>query len=139
MKLNPIGLARVLLGGIFLFFGLNGFLHFLPSPPLTGRALAFVGGLAASGYFFPLLKGTEIAAGLLLLSGRYVPLALTVLAPIVVNILAFHAFLVPDLGIPLIVLALEVFLAWSYRGAFRSVLQARFEPEPIRVRVPRTA
>jgi hypothetical protein len=90
-----------------------------------------MGGLAASGYFFPLLKLTEIAAGLLLLSGRFVPLALTVLAPIIVNIVAFHAFLAPGgIGIALFVLALELYLAWSYRDAFRSVLKSNARPVP---------
>ncbi len=121
--------ARVLLGAVFFIFGLNGFLHFLPQPPMTGLPLQFVGGLAASGYFFPLLKSIEVASGLLLLSGRFVPLALAVLAPIVVNIFAFHAFLAPS-GIPvaIFVLLLEVFLAWSYRDAYASMLKARTAP-----------
>jgi hypothetical protein len=50
--------ARLLLGAIFFVFGLNGFLHFIPQPPPTGLAAVFAGGLGASGYFFPLLKGT---------------------------------------------------------------------------------
>ena len=75
--------ARLALGAIFTVFGLNGFLHFIPAPPPSGLAAVFVGGLGASGYFFPLLKGTAVAVGLLLLSNRFVPLALTVLAPIV--------------------------------------------------------
>jgi hypothetical protein len=91
--------------------------------------MGFVGGLFASGYFFPLLKSIEIVAGVLLLSGRFVPLALAVLAPIVVNILAFHVFLAPGLALPLVILALELFLAWSYRGAFRPMLRARVVPD----------
>src|SRR5262245_14008901 len=87
--------ARVVLGLIFTVFGLNGFLHFLPQPPSTPAAMAFGGALAATGYMFPLIKGTEVLAGVLLLSGRYVPLALTLLAPVVVNIVAFHLFLAP--------------------------------------------
>lgn len=84
----------------------------------------------ASGYFFPLLKGTEVISGLLLLSNRFVPLALTMLAPIVVNIVAFHAFLAPaGLGLAGLVLALEVYLAWAYRAAYRSVIVAHVEPE----------
>jgi uncharacterized membrane protein YphA (DoxX/SURF4 family) len=122
--------ARVLLGLIFFVFGLNGFLHFLPQPPISGPPADFVGALAATGYMFPLLKGAEVAAGTLLLAGRFVPLALTVLAPIVVNIVAFHAFLAPSgLALPLVVVALEIFLAYSYRGAFRPMLRARVAPD----------
>ena len=87
--------ARVLMGVPFLVFGLNGFLHFLPTPPMPAAAGAFVGALAASGYLFPVLKTVEVAAALLLLSGRFVPLALTLLAPVLVNIVAFHAALAP--------------------------------------------
>ncbi len=116
-------IARYLLGGTFLLFGLNGFLHFIPQPPPPEAAGAFLGGLAGAGYFFPLLKLTEIAAGVALLANRLVPLALTVLASIVVNIVAFHAFLAPaGLGIALAVLVLEAYVAWTHRDAFRSVV-----------------
>ena len=122
-------LARVALGLIFTVFGLNGFFHFLPQPPLEGTALQFVGGLAAAGYFFPLLKGTEVLVGLALLSGRYVPLALTVLAPISINIFAFHAFVAgAGLGLPLVILALQLFLAWQNRAAYSAVLAAKAQP-----------
>ena len=78
-----------------------------------------MGALAASGYFFPLLKATEVIAGLLLLSGQRVPLALTVLAPVVVNISAFHLFLAPEgLGMAAVLVALEIYLAWTQRAAF---------------------
>jgi hypothetical protein len=133
MKTKTIHASRILLGLIFTVFGLNGFFHFLPQPPMSGPPAAFAGALFASGYFFPLLKGTEVISGALLLSGRLVPLALTVLAPVIVNIVAFHAFLAPSgLALPIVVVALEVFLAWSYRGAFRSVLQVHAEPEGAR-------
>lgn len=121
--------ARVLLGLIFTVIGLNGFLHFLPMPPLTGPAAAFMGGLASAGYFFPLLKGTEVVAGLLLLSGRFVPLALVVLAPVIVNIAAFHVFMTPgDLGMAALLVFLLAFLAWTYRGSYRGVLDPRARP-----------
>jgi len=108
--------ARVLLGAVFLVFGLNGFLHFLPQPPAPPRAMAFAGALAASGYFFPLLKATEVVAGALLLLG-FVPIALTLLAPIVVNIVAFHVFLAPG-NYAVVVLAAEIYLAVVHRAAF---------------------
>jgi uncharacterized membrane protein YphA (DoxX/SURF4 family) len=118
--------ARLFLGLVFTVFGLNFFLHFLPMPAAPPRAAAFAGALFASGYLFPLLKATEVAAGLLLLSGFFVPLALAVLAPIVINIVGFHLFLEPSgLPLPLVVLAAELFLAWSYRAAFAPMLHLR--------------
>ena len=122
--------GRIGLGLIFFVFGLNGFLHFLPNPPPPGGpALAFMGGLAATGYFFPLLKGVEVASGLLLLTNRFVPLALTLLAPIIVNIVAFHALLAPSgIVLALAILAAELYLAWSYRAAFRPMLRSRVSP-----------
>lgn len=118
--------ARILMGVGFLIPGLNGFFHFMPMPPAPEAAMNFAGALAATGYMFPLVKSLEIAAGIALLSGRFVPLALLVLAPIMVNILAFHAALAPaGLGMPLVLFALGLYLAWSYRDAFRPVLRAK--------------
>jgi hypothetical protein len=124
--------ARLLLGAAFTVFGLNGFLHFLPMPAPTGLSAVFMGGLAATGYMFPLIKGTEVVTGLLLLGNRFVPLALTILAPVVVNILAFHLFLAPaGLVLPLFLTALGVYLAYTERAAFAPVLRARSnEPVP---------
>jgi hypothetical protein len=120
--------ARILLGLVLFVFGLNGFLHFIPQPPLEGPAGAFGGALAATGYMFPLIKGTETIAGLMLLSNRFVPLALTLFAPIAVNILLFHTILAPaGAGMAIALLVLEIFLAWSYRGAFASMLRAKVE------------
>ena len=128
MKSKAVTGARFVLGLVFFVFGLNGFLHFIPQPPPSGAAGDFAGALFASGYFFPLLKGTEVIAGALLLAGRFVPLALAVLAPIVVNIVAFHAFLAPQ-GLPLaiVVLALEVGLAWAHRSVYRPMLRAQID------------
>jgi hypothetical protein len=76
--------------------------------------------------------GTQTLAGLALLIGRFVPLALTVLAPVITNIVAFHVWLAPSgLAVALFVAALELFLAWSYRDAFSSVLRARAEVAPV--------
>jgi len=106
-------IARLLMGLIFFVFGLNGFFHFLPMPPMPEGAGAFMMGLKGSGYFFPFLKGTEIVCGLLLLSGAFVPLAIIVLAPIVINIFLFHAFLAPSgLPLPIIIGLLEIYLAF---------------------------
>ncbi len=91
-------------------------------PPPSGEAGAFLGSLASAGYFFPFLKATELVVGILLLSRRFVPLALTILAPISLNILAFHLFLAPE-GLPLavIVVILHASLAWHHRDAYRSL------------------
>lgn len=130
MKTKLILAARILLGLIFFVFGLNGFLHFLPQPPMSGPPAAFAGALFATGYMFPLIKATEVIGGLLLLSGRLVPLALTILAPVVVNIFAFHLFLAPSgLAIPVVVVALEIFLARSYWSAFASVVRVNVAPD----------
>lgn len=120
--------ARLGMGLVFTVFGLNGFLHFLPQPPLAGPAGAFAGALAATGYMFPLIKGTEVVAGLMLLSNRFVPLALAIIAPVVVNIFAFHAFLTPPNPLAIVLLAVNVYLAWAYRDAFRPMLGARVQP-----------
>jgi hypothetical protein len=135
-------IARYLLGAGFTLFGLNGFLHFLPQPPAPAAAMSFGAALAATGYMFPLIKGTEVIAGLLLLSNRYVTLALALLAPVLVNIVAFHAFLAPaGLALPVVLLALELYLAWSYREAYLPMLRARVEPAiaPASRAAPRTA
>ncbi len=117
--------TRVLQGLIFFVFGLNGFLNFLPMPPMAPEAMNFFTAMMATGYFFPVLKGTEVLAGLLLLSNRFVPLALILLAPIVVQICLFHTF-VEKSGLPmaLALVVLEAVNAYFRRDAFRDVLRA---------------
>jgi len=129
--------ARIALGLVFFVFGANGFLNFLPQPPSPPAASAFGAALAATGYMFPLIKTTEVVAGAMLLAGRYVPLALTLLAPIIVNIVAFHVALAPG-GLPLaaFVLSAEIALAWFYRDAFRGVLTARSVPRSVTTEGP---
>lgn len=125
--------ARVSLGLVFFFFGLIGVLSFAgliplsqPSTPPPQAAAAFSDALMKTGYMFPLLKATECVVGGLLLTNRYVPLALALIAPVVVNIVAFHAFLAPSgLGLAAVVLALEVYLAWTYRRAYGPLLAMR--------------
>ena len=114
-------IARTLLGLVFLVFGLNGFLHFIPNPPPPAAAGAFFGALFATGYMPKLIFGAQVIGGALLLLGVAVPFALVILAPIIVNIIPFHIYLSPDpmaMGIALTVAVLEVFLAWYYRAAF---------------------
>lgn len=123
--------ARLLLGLTFFVFGLNGFLNFIPPPttPMPEVVTTFVGALLQTGYMFPLIAGTEVLTGALLLANRFVPLALVLLAPVIVNIVAFHVFLERSgLGIALVVLALELYLAWSYRHAYYPMLARRATP-----------
>lgn len=130
-SLSPslLAAARLSLGLLFTVFGADGFLHLLPQPAVPPEAGAFLGALGATGYMFPLIKGTELAAGLLLLSGRLVPLALLLLAPVVVNIVAFTVALSPANPLAAVVLAGELLVAWGYRDAFRGVLEVR--PAPV--------
>lgn len=97
-------IVRLLLGFVMFASGLAGLLNLVPVPPdLPERLMTFNSGLMASGYFMPLLKVTEMICGALLLSGFFVPLALVVLAPIVLNIFLVHAFLAPS-GLPLAII-----------------------------------
>lgn len=132
--------ARTLLGLIFLVIGLNGFLHFMPNPPVPPRAGEFMGALAAAGYMFPLIKGTEVVAAAMLLSGKLVPLALVLLAPVIVNIAAFHLFLAPSgFGMVATIVGLELFLAWAYRDSFAPVLRVNARPADADERAVRPA
>jgi uncharacterized membrane protein YphA (DoxX/SURF4 family) len=109
--------SRILLGLIYTVFGLNGFLQFLPIPPMPEAAQTFMMGLASSGYFFPVLKGTEVLGGLMLLGGVAAPVALVVLAPITLQIFLFHAVLTPgfeNLLMPLYMILLHGVSASGY-------------------------
>ncbi len=124
-------IARVLMGLVFVVFGLNGFLHFIPEPKnaMPEGAAAFAGALAKTGYMFPMVMGTQLLVGVLLLLNRFVPLALALLAPVVVNIVAFHVFLAPaGLVLAIVVLVLELYLAWAYRASFRPMLTCGARP-----------
>jgi hypothetical protein len=125
MRSKLITIARVALGLLFVLSGLNGFFHFMPEPPVDGRAAVFKHALDSTGYIIPLLKTVELGAGLLLVSGRLIPLALALLAPVVLNIAAFHLFLAPQ-GLPVVafMLAAGLVLAWRQRAAFRALLRA---------------
>jgi len=122
MKILTI-IVRSLLGLIFIVFGLNAFLHFISMPPPQGLAADFMKALFMSQYFY-VIAILQIAGGALCLLGRFVPLGLTLLGPVIVNILLFHIFLQPT-GLPLalVVSALALFLLWAYRRAFSPLLQ----------------
>lgn len=121
--------ARILLGFVFLMTGLNGFLSFLPPPPpdaMPAGAMDLMMAMMKSGYMMPLVAGTQLVGGVLLLANRFVPLALTILAPVIVHILAFHAFLAPGgSAMGVIVLGLEIYLAVVNARAFRPMLAMR--------------
>ena len=124
-------IARVLLGLPLLVFGLNAFFNFIPQPatPMPEGAAAFAGALMKSGYMMQLIGVTHLIVSLFLLSNRFVPLALALFAPFMVNSVAFHVFLEHSgLVMAAIFLALELYLAWSYRHAYRTMLAAKVDP-----------
>jgi len=123
MKIATI-IARILLGLIFVVFGSNAFLHFLPMPPPPpGLAGEYFHALLASGYVY-VIGGFQVIGGLFLLIGRFVPLGLIILGAIIVNIWCFHLLMAPE-GLPpaVIVTLLELFLVWRYRDAFAGILR----------------
>src|SRR5207253_10351865 len=106
MKIVTV-IARILLGLIFVVFGLNGFLNFLSMGPMpTGLAGQFVGALALSHYFW-VVAALQIAGGALLLANRFVPLALVLLGPVIVNIICYHVFLNPSGAVPAVVVTVR--------------------------------
>ncbi|KAB8033660.1 DoxX family protein [Fluviispira multicolorata] len=127
MKNKVVMIVQILLGLIFFVFGLNGFFHFLPmSNSMPIAASGFMGALISTGYMFSLIKGVEVVGGFLLLTNMWVPLSLAILAPNVVNIVLFHTFLAPSgLPIAIAVLIFELFLAWSYRKRYSSMLSRK--------------
>ncbi len=114
-------IARYLLGLIFLIFGANGFLHFIPMPPPAGVAGQFMGALFVSHMLVAIFL-VQLLGGILLLVGRYVPLALVLLGPVIVNIVLFHSFMAPS-GLPLATLVVLLWLltAWSVRESFAGI------------------
>jgi putative oxidoreductase len=120
--------ARILMGLPLVVFGLNAFFNFIPQPttPMAEGAAAFLGALMKTGYMMPLIGLTQLIVGLGLVSNRFVPLALALFAPFIVNSIAFHAVL-EHTGLPMaaVFLVLELYLAWVYWPAFRTLLAAR--------------
>jgi uncharacterized membrane protein YphA (DoxX/SURF4 family) len=123
MKIATI-IARILLGFIFVFFGSNAFLRFLPMPPLPeGTTGLYLKAFFDSGYVY-VIGGMQLLSGLVLLIGRFVPLGLTVLGAIIFNIWVFHILMAPE-GLPpaLVVTLLWAFLIWRYRESFAALLR----------------
>lgn len=121
-----VSMARVVLALPFLLFGLNHFLHFMemPSPTLPEPATQFAGALATTGYL-NVVKVLELVGAAIVLSGRLVPLGLTILTPIAVNILLFEVFLVGSLGPGLVLTLLCIVLVWAYRSHFVPVFAVK--------------
>jgi putative oxidoreductase len=120
-------ISRFLLGLIFLVFGLNGFLHFIPMPSPSGVAGQFLGTIFVSKYLLA-ISGLQVISGALLLINRYLPLALTILGPIIVNILLFHGLMNPaGIGLAVFVTILWGLVFASVRSAFGGIFQARVD------------
>ena len=135
MKIATI-IARSLLGLLFVTFGSNMFLHFIPMPPPPeGPAREFMTALFMSHYLY-VVGAVQVAGGVLLLIGRQVPLGLTLLGPVIVNILCFHALMAPA-GLPMaiVVSLLALFLLWRYREHFAGLVKNA----PVLSDIPRQA
>ena len=116
-------IVRILFGLAFIVFGLNFFLNFIKAPPPTGLAADYFKVMAGSGYLH-VIGTVQLLSGLLLLIGKFVPLALTLLAGMLFNILTLHILMAPE-GLPmaLVFAVVELFLIWSYRDRFAGILQ----------------
>lgn len=120
-------ISRILLGLLFTVFGLNGFLHFIPMKPPTGLAGQYMGALFVSHYLVVVFL-VQLIGGILLLVNRFVPLALLLLGPVLVNILLFHSFMAPE-GLPMALFATVLWLIVfaGVRQAFAGVFVQRVE------------
>jgi len=125
MKIAVV-IVRVLTGLLFLFASIVVLFNLVPQPELSGRVKVFMDGMNATGYLIPLIKITELVCGIAFVSGRFVPLATVVIAPVVVNIFLFHAF-VDRQGLPVAVFLVfaNLFLAFAHWDKFKPVLSAK--------------
>ncbi|CAG5017468.1 hypothetical protein DYBT9275_05778 [Dyadobacter sp. CECT 9275] len=119
-------IVRILMGLIFSASAIAVLFKLVPQPELHGPVKTFNEGIAAAGYFIPMLKSIELICGLLLISGRFISLVTLVLLPITINIFAFHAFLAPE-GLPVAIFLLlgNIFLAYVYRRNYDALLIAK--------------
>lgn len=125
MKIAVI-IVRVLMGLLFLFGSIVFFFNLMTPPPLPEKVQKFMDGVNAAGYLMPLIKITELFCGIAFVAGRFVPLATVVIAPIIVNIFFFHAF-VDSSGLPVaifLVLA-NSFVAYAYWDKYKPILEAK--------------
>ncbi|MCT4642354.1 MAG: hypothetical protein N4A33_08665 [Bacteriovoracaceae bacterium] len=115
--------TRLLFGLAFFIFGINGFLQFMPTPPMTSQAGALMGAFAKTGYFFPMIKTLEILIGSMLLLNLYAPLATILITPILIGITTIHLFLNPaGLAMMLILHILHGIIVWGYKDHYKSLL-----------------
>jgi len=123
MKIAVV-IVRILLGLMFAVFGSNAFLHFIPMPEIPGEAGAFMGAMFKSGYIYAIGAFQVLGGLLLLIGGRFTGLGLTLLGPIIVNIVLYHIFLDRN-GLPMaaVVSALALFLLWAHRDRFPAIFQ----------------
>jgi putative oxidoreductase len=121
-------IARILVGAIFVFFGFNLMFPFLPNPPMPpGPAKDFLTVIAVT-HYIAVVGFFQVVPGILLLINRYVPLAIALLAPMLVNILTTHTLVMHGNGlfpVPILVVLLWLFLFWRYRSSFSGLFQAR--------------
>lgn len=125
MKIAAV-IIRTLMGLLFLFASVAYFFKLFPEPVLTGNMKIFNDGLAASGYLLGLVKGIELVCGLAFVTGRFVPLAALLIAPVTVNIVGVHAFLDPKgLPVALFVLLGNLFLGYYYREVYKPLFRPK--------------
>lgn len=129
MKIAAV-IARYLLGFIFVVFGLNGFLHFIPQPPPTGLALQYFSVMSGS-HIMSVVFAIQLIGGVLLLANQYVPLALALLGPVIANILLYHLTMAPaGVGPGLLTFILWLIVFYAVRSAFAGIFAAKVDPEP---------
>jgi|SRR4051812_40113534 len=118
MKIAVI-IVRTLMGLLFLFASIVVLFHLIDPPPQTGAVKVFNDGLTITGYFMTVLKLTELLCGVAFVTGRFVPLATVVIAPIIVNIFLFHAFMdTTGLPVAIFLVLANLFLAYAYRKSY---------------------
>lgn len=118
-------IIRILLGLMLVVFGLNKFLNFMPMPPMPDAAGEFMGALAKSGYIMPIVAIVEILAGIALFANKFVPLALVILFPVLLNAFLFHLFLdVAGIGGALFAIGMNIFLFFTHKDSYKEILKA---------------
>ena len=120
--------ARLIFGLAFFIFGINGFLNFMPTPPMTTEAGTLLEALGATGYFFPMIKIIEMVAGILLIANYLAPFAVVLITPILIGITTIHLFLNPA-GIPMMIVLhlLHGYLVVGYKSYYKSLFARKSE------------
>ena len=125
MKIAVI-IVRILMGLLFLFASITVLLNLIEKPELTGAVKTFNDGLDAAPYFLKVLKVTELLCGIAFVTGRFVPLACVVIAPVIVQIFLFHLFL-DRTGLPVAIFLVcaNGFLAYAYRASYARLFESK--------------